>query len=181
MLATPGTVARDYTRELIRNYAAHCEVTLAGSSLLAPLAEAFMHGRAVEDAAIAREIAPAFVSTEKGRTDCIVLACTHYPLLLSHFERLAPWAVAWIDPAPAEPKLANQATTQPARTIAPHNAAATFTDRRGFMIPLPPKAPPEPLHSQARDGAEFPDECGHAMTQTAGHQFFQSEVEERWL
>jgi glutamate racemase len=101
VLATPGTVARDYTRELIRKYAAHCEVTLAGSSLLAPLAEAFMHGRAVEDAAIAREIAPAFVSTEKGRTDCIVLACTHYPLLLSHFERLAPWAVAWIDPAPA--------------------------------------------------------------------------------
>src|SRR5262245_31091743 len=85
VLATPGTVARDYTRALIRNYAAHCEVTLAGSSLLAPLAEAFMHGRAVEDAAIAREIAPAFVSTEKGRTDCIVLACTHYPLLLSHF------------------------------------------------------------------------------------------------
>jgi glutamate racemase len=101
VLATPGTVARDYTRDLIRNYAAHCEVTLTGSSLLAPLAEAFMHGRAIEDAAIAREIAPAFVSTEGGRTDCIVLACTHYPLLLYHFEQLAPWPVAWIDPAPA--------------------------------------------------------------------------------
>jgi glutamate racemase len=101
VLATPATVKRDYTRELIRTYAAHCEVTLTGSSLLAPLAEAFMHGRAVEDAAIAREIAPAFVAAEEGRTDCIVLACTHYPLLLSHFERLAPWPVAWIDPAPA--------------------------------------------------------------------------------
>ena len=35
------------------------------------------------------------------RTDTIVLACTHYPLLLDRFERLAPWPVRWIDPAPA--------------------------------------------------------------------------------
>jgi glutamate racemase len=101
VLATPGTVAREYTRELIRAYAAHCDVTLTGSSLLAPLAEAYMQGEAVDDAAIAREIAPAFVSNGSGRTDCIVLACTHYPLLLAQFERLAPWPVAWIDPAPA--------------------------------------------------------------------------------
>jgi glutamate racemase len=30
-----------------------------------------------------------------------VLACTHYPLLIKQFERLAPWPVAWIDPAEA--------------------------------------------------------------------------------
>src|SRR5580704_10870115 len=44
---------------------------------------------------------------------------------------------------PAEPKPASQATIHPARTIVPHNAA-TVADRRGFMIPSPPKAPPEP-------------------------------------
>src|SRR6266536_3098476 len=32
---------------------------------------------------------------------------------------------------PAEPKPASQATTQPARTTVPHNAAATFGNRRG--------------------------------------------------
>src|ERR1700730_10630306 len=101
VLATPGTVARDYTRELIRTHATHCAVTLAGSRVLAPLAEAFMQGKSISDAAIAREIAPAFVTSGELRTDCIVLACTHYPLLLRHFERLAPWPVAWIDPAPA--------------------------------------------------------------------------------
>ncbi|MGH6824058.1 MAG: aspartate/glutamate racemase family protein, partial [Methylocella sp.] len=52
VLATPGTVARDYTRELVRTYAAHCVVTLAGSSVLAPLAEAFMQGKNVSDAAV---------------------------------------------------------------------------------------------------------------------------------
>ena len=47
------------------------------------------------------EIAACFVSDGTARTDCIVLACTHYPLLLSEFERLAPWPVTWIDPAEA--------------------------------------------------------------------------------
>jgi glutamate racemase len=101
VLATPGTVARDYTHDLVRTYAAHCDVTLVGSTRLAGLAEAFMKGEDVSDAAIAAEIAPSFVEKDGQRTDCIVLACTHYPLLLTQFERLAPWPVAWIDPAEA--------------------------------------------------------------------------------
>ena len=101
VLATPGTVARDYTHDLVRTYAAHCDVTLVGSTKLAGLAEAFMKGEPVSDAAIAAEIAPSFVEKDGQRTDCIVLACTHYPLLLKQFERLAPWPVAWIDPAEA--------------------------------------------------------------------------------
>src|SRR5262249_44733500 len=36
-----------------------------------------------------------------ARTDTIVLACTHYPLLLDRLVRLASWPVAFIDPAPA--------------------------------------------------------------------------------
>jgi glutamate racemase len=101
VLATPGTVARDYTHDLVRTYAAHCDVTLVGSTRLAGLAEAFMKGEAVSDAAITAEVAPSFVERDGQRTDCIVLACTHYPLLLAQFERLAPWPVAWIDPAEA--------------------------------------------------------------------------------
>ena len=101
VLATPGTVARDYTRDLVQSFAAHCRVELVGSKRLARIAEDFMHGRAVSDEAIAAEIAPCFVQDGGRRTDEIVLACTHYPLLTAHFERLAPWAVEWIDPAPA--------------------------------------------------------------------------------
>lgn len=101
VLATPATVARDYTHDLVRTYAAHCSVTLVGSRLLAGLAEAFMHGESPPDLAILEEIAPSFLSIDGRRTDCVVLACTHYPLLIEHFERLAPWPVHWIDPAPA--------------------------------------------------------------------------------
>ncbi|MDK9697037.1 MAG: glutamate racemase [Siculibacillus sp.] len=101
VLATPGTVKRDYTRALIDTYASHVEVTLVGSTMLARLAEDHLSGRPVEDAAILREIRPCFRRHGGRRTDRIVLACTHYPFLLDHFRRLAPWEVEWIDPAPA--------------------------------------------------------------------------------
>jgi glutamate racemase len=101
VLATPGTVAREYTRELVRSFAGDCAVTLVGSPQLAGFVEAAMRGEPVEDAAVWAEIAPVFVETEGTRTDIVVLACTHYPLLLQTMERLAPWPVNWIDPAPA--------------------------------------------------------------------------------
>ncbi len=102
LLATPGTVARSYTRDLIATYAGPCAVTSVGSGNLAGYAEAEFAGLPVDDAAIGAEIAPCFVTAADGRrTDVVCLACTHYPLLLARFERLAPWPVTWIDPAPA--------------------------------------------------------------------------------
>ncbi|ATQ68381.1 MULTISPECIES: glutamate racemase [Methylosinus] len=113
VLATPGTVTRDYTRALIASFAEGCEATLVGSSRLAPIAEDFLRGAAVSEAEIAAEIAPCFVQRPDGaRTDVVVLACTHYPLLLDFFRRLAPWPVEWIDPAPAIARQADRLLLQ---------------------------------------------------------------------
>ena len=101
ILATPGTVARDYTHELIAKFAGHCDVALVGSKSLAGIAEAYMHGEKISEDEILREIAPCFVERDGRRTDAIVLACTHYPLLRDFFDRLAPWPLRWVDPAPA--------------------------------------------------------------------------------
>jgi glutamate racemase len=101
VLATPGTVAREYTHDLVRAFAGDCTVNLIGSHRLAALAERYMQGEAVADSDIADEIAPCFSAKGDRRTDVIVLACTHYPLLRQQFERLAPWPVQWIDPAAA--------------------------------------------------------------------------------
>jgi glutamate racemase len=102
VLGTSGTVKREYTQTLIRDFGAGCIVTLVGSAELASLAEAALGGDAITDVAIFTEIAPCFVQDASGaRTDTVVLACTHYPLLLDRFNALAPWPVAWIDPAPA--------------------------------------------------------------------------------
>ena len=101
VLATPGTVARDYTQALVREHAGDCEVALVGSARLAALAEQFMRGLPIDPREIAQEIAPCFIERQGRRTDFVVLACTHYPLLREHLERLAPWPVEYIDPAPA--------------------------------------------------------------------------------
>jgi glutamate racemase len=109
VLGTSGTVRRDYTHGLIRDHAAHCDVTLVGSETLASLAEQYAHepddkGDAFDDALIA-ELAPCFIEQNGRRTDHIVLACTHYPLLRERLEKLAGtsigWPVSFVDPAPA--------------------------------------------------------------------------------
>lgn len=101
VLATPGTVRRDYTQALIRDFAGPCRVTLVGSVHLASMAEAVMAGEEVPDADIAAEIEPAFVRSGRTRTDTVVLACTHYPLILDRLQKNAPWPVRWVDPAAA--------------------------------------------------------------------------------
>ncbi len=104
VLGTKGTVKREYTKALIRDFAQGCEVTLVGSPELASLAERELGGDHVSDEAILAELAPCFVgdaADASARTDTVVLACTHYPLLLDRLKRLAPWPVDWIDPAPA--------------------------------------------------------------------------------
>ena len=101
VLGTEATVSREYTRALIRDFSNGSEVALVGSAHLATYAEAELHGSPVADGLIARELAPCFRDDGERRTDTIVLACTHYPLLLHRLERLAPWPVTFIDPAPA--------------------------------------------------------------------------------
>jgi glutamate racemase len=101
VLGTEATVTREYTRSLIRDFGQGCEVTLVGSRRLAVLAEEFLRGEAVDDDDIREEIMPCFLEREGARTDAVVLACTHYPLLAARIAALSPWPVTWLDPAPA--------------------------------------------------------------------------------
>lgn len=129
VLGTRGTVRREYTRALIRDFAGDCETTLVGSEHLAALAEAALRGEAVSDAAIAAEIAPCFVGSDGAttRTDTVVLACTHYPLLLDQIRRLAPWPVDWIDPAPAIARRVVDLAGPKTADISPAPARMIFT------------------------------------------------------
>ncbi|MGH6760232.1 MAG: glutamate racemase [Phyllobacterium sp.] len=101
VLATPGTVKRAYTRELIQSFGSKCHVRLVGSQNLARMAEAHIRGEAVDDDAVKSEIMPCFIEQDGKRTDIVVLACTHYPFMANVFRRLAPWPVDWLDPAEA--------------------------------------------------------------------------------
>jgi len=101
VLGTQATVSREYTRALIREFAAGCDVALVGSPRLATFAERELSGEPVADSELEAEIAPCFVDEGGTRTDTVVLACTHYPLLAERFKAIAPWPVEWLDPAPA--------------------------------------------------------------------------------
>ena len=130
VLGTEATVAREYTHALIRNFGQGCDLTLVGSARLATLAEAALAGEAVNDHEIRTEIAPCFVEDGSERTDTIVLACTHYPLLLDRFERLAPWPVRWIDPAPAIARRVVELVGPTTGAAAPAQTHAIFTSGR---------------------------------------------------
>jgi glutamate racemase len=101
ILATPGTVRREYTQALIQTYAYHCKVFLHGAERLAEMAEAKLIGTAVDPAELRDEIQPVFRYRDGERTDTVVLGCTHYPLLLEEIRSAAPWPVTYVDPAPA--------------------------------------------------------------------------------
>jgi glutamate racemase len=128
VLGTEATVTREYTRALIRDYAQGCEVTLVGSNKLAAYAEAELAGGPADDDALRAEIAACFIDDGR-RTDTVVLACTHYPLLLERLRRLAPWPVNFIDPAPA---IARRVVDLlgPASPSGHGTARATFTSGR---------------------------------------------------
>ena len=101
VIATPGTIRRSYTRDLIRDYAAGCVVDLVACTRLARLAEDFLLEGTRNEEAVLAEIKGIF-DGERGRNvDVIVLGCTHYPLLLPVLETIAPRPVLWIDPAHA--------------------------------------------------------------------------------
>src|SRR5947209_15441712 len=130
VLGTEATVAREYTHALIRSFGQGCDLTLVGSARLSSPAEAPLAGEPVDDEEIRREIAPCFIEDGGERTDTIVLACTHYPLLLDRFERLAPWPVRWIDPAPAIARRVVELVGPASGGPAPARPQAVFTSGR---------------------------------------------------
>jgi glutamate racemase len=129
VLGTEATVRREYTRALIRDYAGDCQVTLVGSKHLAGYAEDDLAGVPVSDAALREEIATAFVDDGR-RTDTVVLACTHYPLLLERLRKLAAWPVNFIDPAPAIARRVGDLLGPPSSSGAPGSTVAIFTSGR---------------------------------------------------
>jgi glutamate racemase len=137
VLGTKGTVKREYTKALIRDFAQGCEVTLVGSAELASLAEAALSGVEVSDPRISAELAPCFVGDREdrsSRTDTVVLACTHYPLLMDRLVRLAPWPVDWIDPAPAIARRVADLLKTPGSEADHAGAEMIFTSRRPHTL-----------------------------------------------
>jgi glutamate racemase len=97
VLATPATIDRPYTDDLIRKFAGDCRVVKLGSAELVSMAETKLLGEPVDTAQLRRILAPFFDVPAGEQPDVIVLACTHFPLLRAELEAAGPGGVAWID------------------------------------------------------------------------------------
>ena len=94
LLATVGTIKRDYTQQLITEFAQHCTVIPVGSSELVQLAEEKLRGRTITTQHLATIVAP---FTAYPTMDTLVLACTHFPLLKQELQEALPNINHWVD------------------------------------------------------------------------------------
>ncbi|MCV6605142.1 MAG: aspartate/glutamate racemase family protein [Porticoccaceae bacterium] len=94
LLATPGTVQRPYTRQLIADFADDCQVIAVGSAELVTLAEQKLRGESVARQALTEILAPLLAEPQ---LDTIVLACTHFPLLRDELSAAAGREMIWVD------------------------------------------------------------------------------------
>jgi glutamate racemase len=113
LLATPGTIQRPYTDQLIEEYAKDCKVIKVGSSRLVELAEEKLRGLPIKLDEIKTEIAPFFSEDYRDAIDTIVLGCTHFPLLSTELTLASPKKVTWLDSSQAIAQRVTSLVKQP--------------------------------------------------------------------
>ncbi len=97
LLATPATIGRAYTDDLIAKFAGDQIVIRFGAAALVDAAERKLAGERVSAAAIAEAIAGLFDAPGGDSIDVVALACTHFPLLAGDLAAAAPRACLWLD------------------------------------------------------------------------------------
>lgn len=136
LLATPGTVTRDYTAQLIKTFAADCRVIPVGTSELVHMAEQRLRGEPIDRHQLKAIIAPLFASSE---LDTVVLACTHFPLLQQELLTAAPRQVQWIDSGNAiARRVKSLLPSASAQSPPQHNPTALFTGQDDGLVKLLP-------------------------------------------
>ncbi|GAB1257205.1 glutamate racemase [Aurantivibrio plasticivorans] len=97
LIATPATVRRRYTQELIDNFASDCEVLALGSGDLVTAAEAFLRGEQPSADSIQAALSPILTHPLLPQLDTVVLACTHFPLIKAELSQHFDQHVQWLD------------------------------------------------------------------------------------
>ena len=99
VLGTAATVRQPYVDDLAARFAADCTVIRHGSPELVAIAEAKLNGEAIDPAAVAAAVRPMLGQPRGDEIDTVVLACTHFPLLIEELDAAMP-GVKFIDGGP---------------------------------------------------------------------------------
>jgi glutamate racemase len=101
LLATPATIKRSYTKQLIDDFSLGCEVLMIGSKQLVEQAELKLRHEKIDLNIIKSVVSPIFEETSQQLVDSIVLGCTHFPLLLDELQAVTPKHIQWHDSSEA--------------------------------------------------------------------------------
>lgn len=92
LIATPATITRQYTHDLIRDFALDKNVKLIGNSQLVDMAEKKLRNERVDLIELEHILAPL-----KGQVDVAVLGCTHFPLIKEEISQVLGSSVELVD------------------------------------------------------------------------------------
>jgi len=95
LLATPGTVSRDYTQLLVSEHAQDCEIDMIGTTSLVLQAENKLYGKPVDLDEIKKVVSKWTVAINSP--DIVVLGCTHFPLLAEELGLIVGEHIKFID------------------------------------------------------------------------------------
>jgi len=98
ILATEGVVASEAYITEIRKLCSSVEIYQEPCPLLVPLVEAGEQDSEAADLIISKYLQRLFAQNKE--IDTILLACTHYPILRKHFERLLPPQITILEQGP---------------------------------------------------------------------------------
>ncbi|XAW89449.1 glutamate racemase [Vibrio sp. CDRSL-10 TSBA] len=92
LIATPATITRQYTHDLIRDFALNKSVELLGSTRLVDMAEEKLRGQPVDLEELAAILRPLH-----NQIDVAVLGCTHFPLIKAEIQTVLGEGVILVD------------------------------------------------------------------------------------
>ena len=92
LIATPATVNRKYTHDLIDEFSPLIPVKLLGTTRLVMMAEEKLRGKRVDMAELKGVLSPLI-----GQIDVAVLGCTHFPLLHDEIQTVLGLDVTLVD------------------------------------------------------------------------------------
>ncbi|OEF26137.1 glutamate racemase [Vibrio rumoiensis 1S-45] len=92
LIATPATVERQYTHDLIKQYSSSIPVRLLGTTRLVTMAEEKLRGKAVDIEELKGVLGPLI-----DQIDVAVLGCTHFPLLHNEIQTVFGSDVTLVD------------------------------------------------------------------------------------
>lgn len=99
VLGTDATVRQPYIDRLSAEFASDCTVIRQGSAALVQLAEDKLRGMPVNLETVSEELDKLFDQPDGERIDTVVLACTHFPLLLDELNAIIPRPICFVDSA----------------------------------------------------------------------------------